>query len=40
MGVSSLFSSGACAAWWINSLKTAPGAGTALGMMSHWVAEL
>jgi hypothetical protein len=39
MGVSSLCSSGACAACTINAWKTARGAGTALETMSHGVAS-
>jgi hypothetical protein len=38
--VSSLCSSGACAACTINAWKTARGADTALDTMSHWVASL
>ena len=39
MGVSSLCSSGACAACTINASRIARGAGTALDMMSHCVAS-
>ena len=39
MGVSSLCSSGAWAAWRISSWNTARGAGEALETISHWVAS-